>query len=101
MKTRLRTLETNLHEISQRDYNNKIEISGLVNKNENSNGTVQKILELVGCNPNEIKTKTEVVTRMGENRQERISMLVQFESQDKRNLVLGKIKKREDLFKTK
>lgn len=82
-----------MQETAQKEYNNKIEISGLVSKNLDSNGTVSKILELAGCNPVEFQTKTEVVTRMGENRQEKVSLLVQFESQDKRNVVLSKIKK--------
>lgn len=91
LKSRLRTLEVHMHETSQKEYNNKIEISGLVNKNVDSARTVQKILEL--CNTNQMHAKAELVTRMGENRQEKISMLVQFDSRDDRNVVLGKIKK--------
>ncbi|KAI5729330.1 hypothetical protein M8J76_001437 [Diaphorina citri] len=58
LKSRLRTLEVHMHETSQKEYNNKIEISGLVNKNVDSARTVQKILEL--CNTNQMHAKAEL-----------------------------------------
>lgn len=91
-------MEIHINKISQREFNDKIEISGIINKNVDPAKTARKILELVNLNPVEVPTKASLVTRMEENRQEKTSMLIKFDSKEVKNKIFEKIKKRENLL---
>lgn len=92
LKTRLRNLEIQLVETTQQEYNNKIEISGfkgIVNEVEVTN----KILAKADFAAGEVDFKALKITRVGEDKREKQSIVVQFRSQEVRNAVMSKIKK--------
>lgn len=92
LKTRLRNLEIQLVDTAQQEYNNKIEISGFkgdVNEVEVTN----KILAKAGFTAGQVDFKALKLKRVGEDKKERQSIVVNFRSQDVRNSVMTKIKK--------
>lgn len=94
LRTRLRNVETQMNELAQKDYNNKVEISGIKDKNCNPHVVVSTILEKAGYQPGQIQFKAEMNTKaVGENRNEKSVILVSFPSQGDRNKILTKIKK--------
>ncbi|KAI5718095.1 hypothetical protein M8J77_016157 [Diaphorina citri] len=94
LKTRLRTLEIQIQENTQKDFMNMMEISGIQNKEADPKVVTNIILEKAGYQPNEIKTKVEKVTKkVGEDKKEKTVITVKFESQEVRNEVLTKIKR--------
>lgn len=97
LKTRLRLMEVQLNEVEQRQYNDKIEISGnIVNKNTDPKKFTEEVLNKAGYNPAdnvEFRAQTVVKTfKVGETVNEKGCITVQFRSQHVRNEVLGKIK---------
>lgn len=92
LKTRLRSMEIKINEVDQRDFNDKIEITGIKSKNVNEVMAVKKILEKAGYADGEVQHRVQKNVRTVEN-QERTTITVQFKSQAERNAVLTKIKK--------
>ncbi|KAI5710308.1 hypothetical protein M8J75_007527 [Diaphorina citri] len=83
LKTRLRTLEIQIQENTQKDFMNMMEISGIQNKEADPKVVTNIILEKAGYQPNEIKTKVEKVTKkVGEDKKEKTVITVKFESQE-------------------
>lgn len=94
LKTRLRNMEIEIHEVEQRKNNNIIEISGINNKDILPQVAVNTILETAGYARGEIETRVTKVTKLvGEKKQEKTVLLVQFKSEDERNKVLTKFRK--------
>ncbi|KAL1446696.1 hypothetical protein WDU94_005602 [Cyamophila willieti] len=81
-----------MNELDQRDYNNKIEITGIKNANVNATTVVETIFEKAGITSGEIQHKEEKVTKVSENSAAKTSIVVHFQSRDERNKALGKIK---------
>lgn len=92
LKTRLRNMEIQLNEVAQKEYNTQIEIIGLKDKNINAEVVVAKIFEKAGIANGEVPHKIQKLTRLGDNRQEKTSINVRFQSQEDRNKILTKIK---------
>lgn len=94
LKTRLRNMEIQINDVEQRKYNNAIEISGIKNKEIVPQVAVNKILETAGYAQGEIVTQVTKLSKLvGESKQEKTMLLVQFKSEDDRNKVLTKLKK--------
>ncbi|KAI5753885.1 hypothetical protein M8J77_004114 [Diaphorina citri] len=92
LKTRLRSMEVHMNELDQRDYNSKMEITGIKDASVNEAMVVEVIFQKAGIAPGEIQHTEEKVTKMSENSAARTSIVVSFKSRDDRNKVLGKIK---------
>lgn len=94
LKTRLRTLEIQIQESTQKDYMSMMEISGIQNKEADPKVVTDIILAKAGFQPGEVKMKVNKMTKpVGEERREKTVITVRFESQEVRNEVLTRIKK--------
>uniref|UniRef100_A0A8D8U173 PHD-type domain-containing protein n=1 Tax=Cacopsylla melanoneura TaxID=428564 RepID=A0A8D8U173_9HEMI len=92
LKTRVRSMEIQMNELDQKDYNNKIEITGIKNVNVNVTTVVETIFEKAGITSGEIQHREEKVTKGSESSAAKTSIVVHFKSQDERNKALGKMK---------
>ncbi|KAI5721187.1 hypothetical protein M8J77_017338 [Diaphorina citri] len=92
MKARLRSMEIQVNGLNQKEFNNKIEIAGIKNNNVEKDEVTRKILDKIENRAGEIQFKTEKLTREGENG--KTTIVVEFKTQEVRNLVLTKIKEK-------
>lgn len=92
LRTKLRNMEKQLYDIGQKEFSTKIEISGIKNSNINQTEVVKKILQKVDSS-GEIQFKAQKnVLKVGEDKTEKTSIIVEFKSQEIRNKVLSQIK---------
>lgn len=92
LKSKLRSMEIQVNGQNQKDYNTKIEISGIKDSEVDKDKVVKQILNKVENKAEEIFFKSEKVTKKGENG--KTSLVVEFRSRDIRNMVLTKIKEK-------
>lgn len=93
LRTKMNKMEKQSNGLAQKDFNTKIEISGIKNKNIDQNDVTKKILNKVSDGSEDIQFRAEkIVMKVGEEKKERTSIVVQFRSQEVRNTVLSKIK---------
>ncbi|KAL1446268.1 hypothetical protein WDU94_008929 [Cyamophila willieti] len=83
-------MEIQVNGLNQKDFNTKIEISGIKDKTVNKDEITKKIIDKLENRAGEIQYKSEKLTREGEHG--KTSIVVEFKSQEMRNLVLTKIK---------
>ncbi|KAL1448505.1 hypothetical protein WDU94_005619 [Cyamophila willieti] len=85
-------MEIQVNGLEQKNFNNKIEISGIKDKAVEKDEVTRKILNKMDSKAAEIQFKTEKLTREGENG--KTSIVVEFRTQEVRNMVLTKIKEK-------
>uniref|UniRef100_A0A8D8VW42 PHD-type domain-containing protein n=1 Tax=Cacopsylla melanoneura TaxID=428564 RepID=A0A8D8VW42_9HEMI len=90
LKSKLRNMEIQVNGLNQKEFNTKIEISGIKDKTVNKDEVTKKIIDKLENKLGEILYKSEKLTREGEHG--KTSIVVEFKSQDTRNLVLTKMK---------
>uniref|UniRef100_A0A8D8UC70 FP protein C-terminal domain-containing protein n=1 Tax=Cacopsylla melanoneura TaxID=428564 RepID=A0A8D8UC70_9HEMI len=93
LRTKMSKMEKQSNGLAQKEFNTKIEISGIKNKNIDHNDVTKKILNKVNDTSEDIQFRAEkIVMKVGEEKQERTTIVVQLRSQEARNMVLTKIK---------
>uniref|UniRef100_A0A8D8TWB4 PHD-type domain-containing protein n=1 Tax=Cacopsylla melanoneura TaxID=428564 RepID=A0A8D8TWB4_9HEMI len=92
LKKRLRNMEIQMMDYSQKEFKNKLEIANIKDANVNASTVVDVVLEKAGFSSGEILHKEEKVTKKVENGLMKTSIVAEFRTQDERNKVLQKIK---------
>lgn len=96
LKAKLQNMEIQLNEVEQYQCNDKLEITGIVNKNTDPNTLTVAMLEKAGLTPSQVEFRAQKVVKIFkvEDRvEEKVSVIVQFRSHGDRNEVMSKIKR--------
>lgn len=94
LKTRLRNMEKQLNELGQKEFSSKIEISGIKDSSINQDEVVKKILQKIDDSGVIQFRAHKTVFKVGEEKTEKTSILVAFQSNEIRNKVLSQIKEK-------
>ncbi|KAI5721453.1 hypothetical protein M8J77_015513 [Diaphorina citri] len=103
LKTKVKSLETELKELVQAGCNNKLELSGLPKvDNMNEKDVAKLFVEKVGINPEAIgHYEVEKSVKNNDSQRASTSLLISFRTPEIRNSVYGKIKKDKIYLKVK
>lgn len=93
LRTRMNKMEKQTNWNTQKEFDTKIEVTGFKDKNINEKEVVKKIVSKVSDSMEDFKFMSEkIVMKMGEENQEKTTIVMQFTSKEVRNQVLSKIK---------